>query len=62
MPKNYNSDQILESAKSLIKLAREQSADPMEAKMALEAAAAQIEREVMAGVLAQTMYNALKSA
>jgi hypothetical protein len=62
MIKEYDTNAVLEAAKALVKLAREQSDDPMVAKMALEAAASQIEREVMAGVLAQTMYNALKSA
>jgi hypothetical protein len=60
MIKEYDTNAVLEAAKLLIKLARQQASDPMEAKMALEAAAAQIEREITAGVHAQAFYNALK--
>ncbi len=62
MSKTYDSDQILENAKALIKLARQQHDDPMAAKMALEAAASQIERETVAQVHAQAMFNALKGS
>jgi hypothetical protein len=62
MSKEYDTDQILEAAKVLISMARKQSSDPMAAKMALEAAATQIEREYTAAVHAQALFNALKGS
>lgn len=59
MAEKYDSDEILDVAKVLIRTAREQVTDPMVAKMALEAAASQIEREVVAQVHAQAYLNAL---
>lgn len=60
MSKTYDSDQILENAKALIKLARQQHDDPMAVKMALEVASTQIEREVTSEAHAQAIFNALK--
>lgn len=49
MAKDYDTDAIFDSAKELTKTARRLSGgDPQAAKMALEAAAGQIEREIMA--------------
>lgn len=61
MANDYNSDDILESAKALIRKSRElHQGDPQAAKMALEAAASQIEREIMAAAQAQALFKALR--
>lgn len=63
MVKHYDTDAIFDSAKDLIKKARALSnGDPQAAKMALEAAASQIEREVMAAGQAQALFKALKGS
>ena len=61
MQNKYDSDSILDATKILIKKARELSGgDPQVAKMALEAASQQIEREVNADVTVCLLHKALK--